>query len=915
MATKQQALKGKYLNKSAYTNSKWTMGSNNRKFVTPGTVAEYEKNGKLYTTTYGDIDWSKGTQSQKGGSKSLAPPPVNNVIVGKGDEISQQQVTEMKKKGYFQNKTTGKFYDSKGNEVSYTPSTPKGSSQPSAPTLPQPKQSDYSSSKEYAKAIKQWKTSGGPSGLANEPYPSSGNYVAPFSPGTGETPETVFDAGDDSSELEKHMKTYEEQAQEQYEGSYLTFAEEYEKLHGKPAPFKTEKEFLQWRKTQNQEDMDYYEKQFAIQRELEASDAMKAAKQMEGAEASTTAGLSAGREAVGSMGNKMVVSEFAQEMDRQRRQIVLQRQSAENQRQNTLLKLKRAQEKGDMDLVEAIQGQLSSIESDIRRIDTEAMNAATAANEQAMKALEVMSEKTATVSENLFNLGSIAASLSYDQLENMIVGTDMTMPQALAIQQAAVLQGKAAETKNEAEAIKLQAQAQDLLMKAGKTTGQLEYEFVQTLDKDGQAAYVELKRANPNYQFYQQDDGSILWADPQTGETGTAHTPSGGDGEFAGQWGSSNDALNVPDGAPTDPTTGKPAIDSWNGKSGSVQCGQFVNRYTGLGLGNDYASKINAISPHEVSTPQPGDVFISPYTAKNGEDIGHAGFVVGVSDDGKKVTVKDANYGGKGQIQTHEMSTDGMKFGRPSGAGVEMEGLNDIIANAKRFVSAVASKEDVEETIRAYAKEGQVEEMQNYVKGLAFDDVNAEFKKNLLLRANLADIGEDLITKIETYTAKGGDLGIFAGTKQDALNKIGKMDDAEMQAIGQDIRMMVEDFARAQTGAAIQDFERVEFGKIIGSIYDGDELLISKIKSTADYWQKNADNTLKNKIGATAYDSLFPEDTTPEYTFDMEDPLLGEIDTATTNLGIDLTYDDLEAMLKEGHSLQSILDKFNLLTQ
>lgn len=479
--------------------------------------------------------------------------------------------------------------------------------------------------------------------------------------------ETVFDKGKDESELEKHMKTYGEQAEEQFYGQFLTNSEQAKKF-GIKLPYETYEEFMEWRKKASQEDVDYLEKQQSIASELEASQAGKSAKDIEAAEAATIAGLSPGREGVMSAGAPMVISEFTQEMERRRNQIRLERQSAQLSRDRAKLELKRAQEAGDVDLAQAIQGQLASIEQNIRQIDTEALQAATAANEQSMKVMEVMSAKTATVSENLFNLGSVAASLTYDQLENMIVGTDMTMPQALAIQQAAVLQGKALETKNQAEADRLTAQAKDLLAKAGKTTGQLEYEFFKTLGEDERAAYVELKRANPNLQFYKMDDDSIVSVDPVTGEATVRFQGASSGVGSKGAWGTVSDALSVPDGTPIDPTTGEPAIDSWNGKKGSVQCGQFVNRYTGLTMSDDYNSKINAISGIAVDTPQAGDVFVSPYES-GGENIGHAGFIVGVSADGKTVTVKDANYSNDGQIQTHEMSTKGMKFGRPGASG------------------------------------------------------------------------------------------------------------------------------------------------------------------------------------------------------------------------------------------------------
>lgn len=78
------------------------------------------------------------------------------------------------------------------------------------------------------------------------------------------------------------------------------------------------------------------------------------------------------------------------------------------------------------------------------------------------------------------------------------------------------------------------------------------------------------------------------------------------------------------------------------------QCGRFVNRITGLGLGDSYASKM-AKMDSSIRFPEPGMVFVTPY-----KDTGHTGFIVGVNDDGT-VTVKDSNYRLDEKIATHKI--------------------------------------------------------------------------------------------------------------------------------------------------------------------------------------------------------------------------------------------------------------------
>jgi len=111
------------------------------------------------------------------------------------------------------------------------------------------------------------------------------------------------------------------------------------------------------------------------------------------------------------------------------------------------------------------------------------------------------------------------------------------------------------------------------------------------------------------------EDGNIITMNEATGEIRTQ-------GQYSGASGTPEDALATPDG-------------SYGG-----QCGHFVNQYTGLTMGDTYASKMELMDPSLTGTiPEPGMVFVM----KSGS-TGHTGFVVSVDESGGIVTVKDSNY-------------------------------------------------------------------------------------------------------------------------------------------------------------------------------------------------------------------------------------------------------------------------------
>lgn len=85
------------------------------------------------------------------------------------------------------------------------------------------------------------------------------------------------------------------------------------------------------------------------------------------------------------------------------------------------------------------------------------------------------------------------------------------------------------------------------------------------------------------------------------------------------------------------------------------QCGRFVNKITGLGLGDSYESKMSKMDP-SIDKPEPGMVFTMPYGR-----TGHTGFIVDVKDG--IATVKDSNYyinSAPEQIKTHKIPVSKM---------------------------------------------------------------------------------------------------------------------------------------------------------------------------------------------------------------------------------------------------------------
>jgi murein DD-endopeptidase MepM/ murein hydrolase activator NlpD len=216
--------------------------------------------------------------------------------------------------------------------------------------------------------------------------------------------------------------TYAEQADLQEKGSYLEYAETFKKIMGTDAPFKTRDEYIAWRKNQNQADLDYLDKQQDYSRQIEGAQFQIAREQATASSAATTAQMAQGRNGATGSSAPIYVKEFKDQMNRQMSMLELQKGAAEQERQKQLADLEVAKQTNDMGLVDAIQGRISSIESDLRQNDSQQLQIATLANEQALEAAKFEHTKTLDTSANYrANLGMFG-----DMVNN---GTEMTTAQ------------------------------------------------------------------------------------------------------------------------------------------------------------------------------------------------------------------------------------------------------------------------------------------------------------------------------------------------------------------------------------------------------------------------------------------------------------------------------------------------------
>lgn len=77
------------------------------------------------------------------------------------------------------------------------------------------------------------------------------------------------------------------------------------------------------------------------------------------------------------------------------------------------------------------------------------------------------------------------------------------------------------------------------------------------------------------------------------------------------------------------------------------QCGRFINKLTGIGLGDSYQSKIAKMDP-KIKQPKAGMVFVMPY-----KNTGHTGIILAIKNG--IATVKDSNWSLDEKVKIHQI--------------------------------------------------------------------------------------------------------------------------------------------------------------------------------------------------------------------------------------------------------------------
>ncbi len=168
----------------------------------------------------------------------------------------------------------------------------------------------------------------------------------------------------------------------------------------------------------------------------------------------------------------------------------------------------------------------------------------------------------------------------------------------------------------------------------------------------------------------------------------------------------------------------------------------------------------------------------------------------------------------------------------------------------------VQTQKSSKASLKQYIAQGNEEAATQFIVSTAIAALPVAEQSKAIGRLEAIATLDNLTTLLSDYEAKGGNTGIFKGTEEDIMQKIGKTSDPELAYIQNQIATSIIDYRHAVSGAAFTTAEAKDYEKLFPSIGKVSELNSAKIRSLKDTFNRNEKVVLSAVLGQQNYDKL-----------------------------------------------------------
>lgn len=128
---------------------------------------------------------------------------------------------------------------------------------------------------------------------------------------------------------------------------------------------------------------------------------------------------------------------------------------------------------------------------------------------------------------------------------------------------------------------------------------------------------------------------------------------------------------------------------------------------------------------------------------------------------------------------------------------------------------------------------------------------------------------EDLQTSLDSYYKLGGDTGVFKGSFEKGVNKLGAVSDPKLVTVATEISSALQLYRNAVSGTAYSVQEGKEMESVFPGIKKGKVLNNAIIQGRLNAFDSNIDGAYASVLGENAYNTIKPEDLTKKSNEDL----------------------------------------------
>lgn len=246
--------------------------------------------------------------------------------------------------------------------------------------------------------------------------------------------------------------------------------------------------------------------------------------------------------------------------------------------------------------------------------------------------------------------------------------------------------------------------------------------------------------------------------------------------------------------------------------------------------------------------------------SKSWKNYWHVWVVTGINEDWT-INVSDSNVNLDEKVSNRTLSKSEMNkvvwYMMPP---VPKQSIIDGVSSFKFWLTKEESWV-FEETIGNLIEDWDVNSIKVNLRDAYMTKLTAWEQEKIRSRYIVADMTQTLLQNIENYVDQGGDTGIFTGSKEQMLNKIGKTSNKEVASLQTQIVDLIDKISRDRSGAALTEEEIQLYTSILPWVWKSMEYnrwVVEWLLQSVKNQDKYIDQEVSKRVTGKAKDFVYP---------------------------------------------------------